>query len=161
MSAAVLNNFGLSEFIAANRVQTGRLRGFGRLGAVSEVSAEASIDVAVAVGETRVLMALVEELAKVNYAVYQTRVQHVQHMIVAVSELNQQIPSLTTSNVATWRAQLEHINSEMADLEQQLHADLASGRKRHDILAVGLTAGALLLAGAGGWYVFMRRRKRN
>jgi hypothetical protein len=158
MSARVLNNFGLTDFIAANRVQVGRLRGFGRLGAVSETSAEASIDIAIAVGQTRVLMALVEELAKVNHKLYLTRVTHVEHMLTAVSELNQQIASLTTNNVATWRVQLEHINSEMADLEQQLHKDIAASRKKRDIIAVGLTAGAMLLAGAGGWYVFMRRR---
>lgn len=161
MSASVLNNFGLSEFVAANRVQVGRLNGFGRLGAISEVTAEASIDVAVAVGQTRVLMALVEELAKVNYALYQQRVAHVEHMIVAVSELNQQIAGLNANNVGTWRTQLEHVNTEMAELEQQLHGDIAASRTRRDVLAVGLTAGALLLAGAGGWLVFMRRRKRS
>jgi hypothetical protein len=161
MSAQVLNDFGLNEFVAANRVQVGRLQGFGQLGAVSDISAEAGIDVAIAVGETRVLMALVAELAKVNHKLYQQRVQHVEHMIAAVSELNQQIAGLTTSNIATWRTQLEHVNSEMADLEQQLHRDLAASRTKRDILAVGLTAGAMLLAGASGWSVFMRRRKRN
>lgn len=164
MSARVLNNFGLSDFIAANRVQVGRLQGFGRstrLGAVNEISAEASVDVAIAVGETRVLMALLEELAKIDEAAYQRHVQHVQHLIQATAELNQQITTLTRDNVSQWRASLDHVNAEMSELEQTLHAALASGRTRRDIFAVGLTAGALLLAGVGGWYVFMRRRKRN
>jgi hypothetical protein len=155
MSTQVLNNFGLGEFVAANRMQV------GRLGAVSELSAESSIDIAIAVGHTRVLMALLNELAKVNHALYQQRVAAVDAAVVMVAELNQRITTLDAGGAAAWQADLENISDDMADLEQQLHGDIAASRTKRDILAVGLTAGAMLLAGASGWYVFMRRRKRN
>ena len=155
MSTSVLNNFGLNAYAAANRVGTMHL---GRLGAVSEVSAEASIDVAVAVGETRVLMALVEELAKIDYATYQLRVTDVQAAVQAVSELNQQIRTLSENGVPAWRAALENTNNAMSALEQQLHADLAAARTRRDLWSVGLAAGAVLLAGVGGWYVFRHKK---
>lgn len=159
MKRSVLNNFNASDFATrSSGYGLGRLR---NLGAVSETSAEASIDVAVAVGQTRVLMALATELAKIDNAKYQERAQHVQHLIEAVAELNQQIPTLTPSNIAPWRASLDHIDREMGNLEQQLHADLESGRGRRDVLAVAATAGAVLLAGGAAWYVFSKRRKKQ
>jgi len=159
MNTSVLNNFGLGEFDAANRVQVGRLRGFGRLGVVSDISAESSVDIAIAVGETRVLTALSETLAKIDYKLYQKRLPAVAAALEMVAELNQQISSLTSDRVAAWRVELDNVNSDMAELEQQLQHDIEASRTKRDILAVTLTAGAMLLAGAGGWYVFKRRRK--
>jgi uncharacterized coiled-coil protein SlyX len=151
--ASVLNNFGLSSYVAANRV------GLAGLGAISEVSAEASVDLAIAVGETRVLMALAEELSKVNNALYAERAAHVQHLIQATAELNQQITTLTRDNVSQWRASLDHLNAEMSDLEQQLHADIHAAQAKREYWSLGMGAGAMLLAGLAGWYVLIHRKK--
>lgn len=149
-----LNDFGLSAYTTSRMA----LRG---VGAVSDLSAEASVDVSIAVGETRVLMALNAELAKIDYAASQERSVQIQRVIQTVSELNQQIATLSPSGQAAWASALDRVNSEMDMLEQGLHADLAMGRKRRDFYAVGLTAGAVLLAGFGGWYVYSRRQKKK
>ena len=149
-----LNDFGLSAYTNSRFALSG-------LGAVTDLSAESSVDVAIAVGETRVLMALAAELAKIDYATYQKRVTQIQSLVAAVGDLNRQIATLNPAGKDAWALALDHANEEMDSLEQQLHADLAAARRRRDFLAVGLTAGSLLLAGIGGWYVFSHRQKKK
>lgn len=154
MRTDVLTEFGLSDFVPYRMALSG-------LGNASSLSAEASVDVAIAVGQTRVLTALATELAKVDYALYQTRVAQIQSLIAAIGDLNQQIAQLEPAGQTSWSASLDRVNADMDALEQALHSDLEVSRKKRDFWAVGLTAGSLLLAGFGGWYVFARRKKKQ
>lgn len=132
-----------------------------RLGAVNELTAGASIDVAIAEGSIRVLMALAEELARIDNAAYMQFRDRIAGFLATVGDLNKQILTLSPSGEAAWRAALSSSEAQIAATEQEMVAALKAARMKRDLIAVGLTAGSILLAGWGGWYVFKKRKKKR
>lgn len=141
------------------QVRTG-MRGVS-LGQAALHSGDPQVDLSVAWGEHSTLLGLLQVVRDISQGAYDYFSPQIGEIGDKLGRLNQDLTTLTDSGLSAWYGDLEAVEGFMSELQTELIAAIDSAGRSRQYAAMGWTSAALVLAGLGGLYVFLRRGSRR